>query len=167
MLVRHYILEIPYHYDTYMWRAETEIRIDAEAEDVWEVLTRLDDYARWNPYSRVLSGELKLGGVVTIEAKLGDEVQRVSNRVLCLQSPHVLSWRSCNWYSFLARGTRSRHIEPLPGGGVRFRQIEEMRGPLAGYVGRAYRSRIEAGQNAENAALKIEAEKRASARRSR
>jgi hypothetical protein len=66
--------------------------------------------------------------------------------------------------SFLARGTRSRYIELMPDGGVHFRQVEELRGPLAGYVEKVYRSRIEAGQNAENAALKIEAERRAAAR---
>lgn len=135
------------------WETEQSITIDAPPERVWAVLSDLDGYSSWNSYSPSARGELRVGGIVTIEATLGDEVQTVDNLVTRLEPGRTLCWHSMNWFEVLARGTRCRHLEPADGGGTRFRHHEIMEGPLAGLIEEIYRPRIDAGLERMNADL--------------
>lgn len=141
------------------WQVERSIDIDAPPAVVWQLLTDLESYSDWNRYSPSARGELRAGGVVTIEARLGEEVQQVDNLVTVLEPERSLCWHSMNWYEFLARGTRCRDLEPRPGG-TRLRHHEVMEGPLAGVVEWVYRPRIEAGLERMNGDLKRAAEAR-------
>ncbi|MCG8588246.1 MAG: SRPBCC domain-containing protein [Proteobacteria bacterium] len=142
------------------WETEAVVTIEAPPTAVWAVLTDLDAYPDWNSYSPRAEGELREGGVVTIDAQLGDEVRIVSNRVTRLDRERALCWHSLNWYGFLARGTRCRLLEPVGNGATHFRHHEIMEGPLAGLVERLYRPRIDAGLARMNADLKRTAEAR-------
>ena len=140
------------------WETERTVTIQASPERVWAVLVDLEGYPSWNSYSPRAWGELREGGVVTIEARLGDEVRVVANRVTRLEPQRALCWHSTNWYEVLARGTRCRLLEPAGDGATRFRHHEIMEGPLAGLIERLYRPRIEAGLERMNGDLKRAAE---------
>jgi uncharacterized protein YndB with AHSA1/START domain len=158
------------------WETEHVVTIDAPPETVWGVLTDLDGYSTWNTYSPNAEGSLREGGVVTIEARLGDEVRIVDNLVTRLEPEKTLCWHSMNWYEFLARGTRCRFLEGVYGADetdetneidtqdetgkrvTRFRHHEIMEGPLATLIEWLYRPRIEAGLVQMNADLKRAAE---------
>ena len=140
------------------WETEHVVTIAAPPSAVWAVLTDLDGYPNWNSYSPHASGELREGGVVTIEAHLGDEVRTVDNRVTRAEPERALCWHSLNWYESLARGTRCRLLEPAGEGATRFRHHEIMEGPIAGLIEWIYRPRIDAGLERMNADLKRAAE---------
>ena len=142
------------------WEVERETRIAAGDAVVWEILSDLERYPEWNRYSRRADGELRVGANVRIEAHLGEEVRRVDNRVTVVEARRTLCWQSENWYDFLVRGIRCRHLEPVERGETRFRHHEVMRGPLAWLVERIYRPRIEEGLATVNASLKRAAEAR-------
>ncbi len=135
------------------WETEKSLTIDAPPDRVWAVLSDLEGYASWNSYSPSARGELREGGVVTIEARLGDEVQFVDNLVTRIEPGRVLCWHSMNWFEVLARGTRCRFLEATEDGRTRFRHHEIMEGPLAGLIERIYRPRIDAGLERMNADL--------------
>jgi hypothetical protein len=140
------------------WETEHVVTIDAPPAIVWHVLTDLPGYSDWNTYSPSATGELVEGGVVTIEARLGDEVRIVDNRVTRFEEMNVLCWHSMNWYEVLARGTRCRFLESAGDSRTRFRHHEIMEGPIAGLIERIYRPRIEAGLEQMNGDLKRAAE---------
>jgi hypothetical protein len=155
------------------WETEHVVTIDAPPETVWGVLTDLDGYSTWNTYSPIAEGSLREGGVVTIEARLGDEVRIVDNKVTRFEPDRILCWHSMNWYEFLARGTRCRFLEEaveteetenaeeaevVGKRRTRFRHHEIMEGPLATLIEWLYRPRIEAGLVQMNADLKRAAE---------
>lgn len=140
------------------WTVERSIVIEAPPATVWEVLIDLPGYESWNTYSPRAEGDMQDGGVVTIDAQLGDEVQVVDNRVTKFVPGKVLCWHSMNWYEFLARGTRCRYLEPVGAAATRFRHHEIMEGPLAWLIEDIYRPRIEAGLVQMNGDLKRAAE---------
>ncbi len=140
------------------WETERSVTIDAPPATVWALLADLDGYSGWNSYSSRAEGELVVDGVVTIEARLGDEVRQVPNRVTRIEPERVLCWHSTNWYEPLVRGTRCRFLEPQGAGATLFRHHEIMEGPLAGLIERIYRPRIDAGLDQMNADLKRAAE---------
>ncbi len=141
------------------WEAEHSLEIAASASTVWQLLTELEGYPEWNPYSRRVEGKLAVGEVVRVEAHLHDEVRSVENLVTQIEVERTLCWKSLNWYRFLVQGTRCRYLEPLPRGRVRLRHHEVMAGPMAGVVERFYRARIEEGLQLADTALKEAAEK--------
>jgi hypothetical protein len=143
-----------------MWQAEYTVIINAPPEAVWRVLTDLDRYSHWNAYSTSAKGDLRVNGVVTIEAMLGREKQRVNNRVLELIPHERLCWQSMNIYRWLVTGKRCRTLTPLPDQTTRFQQHEVFTGILAGVIRKIYESRIRAGIKIESDALKREVERR-------
>jgi hypothetical protein len=143
------------------WETERSVTIAAPPAAVWSILTDLAAYPEWNTYSTSAEGTLEIGGVVAIEAHLGDEVRHVDNRVTRFEPERALCWHSMNWFEFLARGTRCRFLEPAGSGATLFRHHEIMEGPLAGVIEFIYRPRIEAGLEQMNRDLKRAAEKAA------
>ena len=49
-----------------MREISTEIEINAAAGEVWSVLTKLDNFAEWNPFVREASGEVSNGSRLTV-----------------------------------------------------------------------------------------------------
>ena len=143
------------------WEVERSVTIDAPPAAVWSVLADLPSYEEWNRYSPGADGTLEEGGVVTITAKLGDEIQYVDNRVTRVEPERVLCWHSMNWYEPLVKGTRCRFLSANDEGGTVFRHHEIMEGAAAGIVEAVYRERIEAGLERMNGDLKRAVEARA------
>ena len=44
----------------------TEIEINASASVVWSILTDFDDFSRWNPFIRKISGNLQEGAQIEV-----------------------------------------------------------------------------------------------------
>ncbi len=44
----------------------TTIRINANVQDVWKVLTNFEDYKHWNPFIKRISGHLKEGQILDV-----------------------------------------------------------------------------------------------------
>ena len=122
------------------WETEHRIDIAASPERVWQLLSELENYGEWNPYS------------------LGDEVRWVNNLVTEVEPGKKLCWHSLEWYGFLARGFRCRNLKPLPDGGVRLVHHELMVGPLSGLIEQIYREDIDEGLRVMDEALKAAAE---------
>ncbi len=140
------------------WEAEYSVTIEAPPETVWRILIDLPGYATWNSYSPSAVGSLREGGIVTIEARLGEETRIVDNRVTRYEPERALCWHSMNWFEHLARGTRCRLLEPVGMNATAFRHHEIMEGPLAWLIEKIYRPRIEAGLAQMNEDLKRAAE---------
>lgn len=140
------------------WETEHSIDIAASPERVWQLLSELENYGQWNPYSPRAEGRLVVGEEVRIEAHLGDEVRWVNNLVTEVEPGKKLCWHSLEWYGFLARGFRCRNLQPLPDGGVRLVHHELMVGPLSGLIERIYREDIDEGLRVMDEALKAAAE---------
>ncbi len=140
------------------WEVEHRVEIAASPKVVWRLLTELERYGEWNPYSPHVTGTLRVGEIVRVEAHLRDEVRQVDNLVITLDPERTLCWRSQNWYRVLSQGTRCRHLEALPDGRTRLRHHERMHGPLAWLIERLYRERIEEGIRLADTSLKHAAE---------
>ena len=78
------------------WEVEHRVEIAASPETVWRLLTDLERYSEWNDYSPRVNGVLEVGGIVTVEAHLGDEVRIVDNLVTVVDPPRQLCWQSQN-----------------------------------------------------------------------
>jgi uncharacterized protein YndB with AHSA1/START domain len=143
------------------WEISHEIVIKAPPESVWPWLADLKTYPQWNRYSPNVTGTLEIGSVVWVEARLGNEVRHVKNRVLSVKPEQELCWFSDAWYSFLARGIRCRWLSQTAEGNTRLVHHEVMKGPLAWLIKLIYYDRIQAGIQMVDESLAEIAEKNA------
>jgi hypothetical protein len=132
--------------------------IAAPADRVWEVLSDLRSYARWNPEITVVSGRAVKGEVLTLRVRSGSGTSTVRPTVRAADPGRELRWTSrYHEVGGLADGEQRFTIEPVGQGRVRFTQAETFRGiavPFFHHTLAAGCSRFDA----MNAALKDRAE---------
>jgi len=113
-----------------MRQVTAEIQIDASPERVWAVLTDLARYAQWNPLFREASGQIVVGGRLTLKA-----VQPATERLMTVR-PRVLAaepGRELRWAASLPGIMTGEHSFTLSSadGGTHLVQTETYRGLLS------------------------------------
>jgi uncharacterized protein YndB with AHSA1/START domain len=135
--------------------ASSEAVIAAPIETVWEVISDIDGWPRWNPAIKEakLLGDLAPGSVFRWKAGPGG----ITSTLRRVEHPHILAWTGRTF------GINAIHVYRLDeqGGGTRVRTAESWEGlPTRLLRGRMQRMLEEAlGPDLE--ALKREAERRA------
>jgi hypothetical protein len=142
----------------------TSVDIDAPPDRVWDVLTDLAAYPRWNPFIVAASGPVEPGG------RLRLRMQPVGARSVALR-PLVLEatrGRRLRWRGRLGVPgvLDAEHDFTLADrdGGVRLTQRETFRGLLAPLVSRSLNRHTLPAFHAMNAALKARVERAAAVR---
>jgi hypothetical protein len=134
------------------------IEIAAPAAKVWDVLTGLPAYDRWNPEITAADGRLAKDATLTLRVRSGGGTDTVRPTVMVVEPGRELRWRShFREIGRLADGSQRFTIEAAGPGRVRFTQAETFRGiavPFMHGTLAASCSRFDA----MNAALKTRAE---------
>ena len=71
------------------------IEINASAERVWRILTDFEAYPQWNPFIKEISGELTVGGTLSVYLQpSGQRGMRFHPVVLAAEPLRKLRWDS-------------------------------------------------------------------------
>lgn len=132
----------------------THIDINADADDVFAVIADFDGYNRWNPWLIQAQGQCREGEIADVTVRLGAKTMKVKHKVLEVVPGKRLRWCDMGWFTLFAYGERSRSIEALPGGGVRYRNELPITGPLRALADMFTGKAVREGMAAENLALK-------------
>ncbi len=109
----------------------TETVVDAPPERVWEVLTDFGRWDEWNPTLFRASGPPAVGTEVRMKLRLGPISVPMRQRILSVDRPRELVWRSRQPIQSALDVVRRFRIEPLEGGRCRLVQSETTAGFLA------------------------------------
>ncbi len=141
-----------------MREIRTEILIHAPAERVWKELTDFENYRRWNPFIRKISGAVVKGARLTVEAKLDDAIElKFKPRVLVADPNRELRWEG----TLLAPGITGESafmIEPINARLVKFIHTETYHGLFAPALIPWLEPQIRLSFDLMSRALKIRAE---------
>ncbi len=141
-----------------MREIRSETLIAAPAERVWRELTDFDNYRRWNPFIRRISGAVVRGARLQVEAKLDDALElKFRPRILVAEPNRELRWEG----TLLApgiTGTTGFVIDPVNARLVRFTHTEEYHGLFAPALIPWLEPQIRLSFDLMNHALKIRAE---------
>lgn len=138
-----------------MLKIETEIRIDASKELVWQLLLDFKKYPNWNPFIKKIEGDLNIGN--TLEVELGGMKFK----------PNVKSYREFIEFSWFGKilipgifdGFHFFEIEELNSNSVLFKQSESFKGILVPLMKKKLNNDIKNQFEEMNLALKKLAEK--------
>lgn len=102
----------------------------ASPQDVWDALTDVRDWGRWNPTLRRANGPLVVGTTVRMQLRLGPVWVPMRQEVEVVDAPRRLAWRSINGVRGFMDVDREFRLDPVDGG-TRLTQQETATGPGA------------------------------------
>ncbi len=143
-----------------MSEPRVHIDIDAPIDVVWDTLTDLASYPRWNPMTPRVEGELVEGNTLALTARVGRWLRTQEQRVYEVVPNDRLVWSGA-YGPELVRGIRTQRVRALPDGRTRYQTEDRFYGPLKGITVRQVGPTLHRGFVAMAAALKEEAERRA------
>jgi hypothetical protein len=127
------------------------IDVPAPPAVVWEVLTDVDSYARWNTLLSV-EGEFAVGNTVSARLSMpGLPTVRLRPEITAVEPGRTVRWRSSLF------GVEAEHaflVEPVSDGTTRFVQTESFDGPVAEFVVGRLERRIRRGFEQMNVGLR-------------
>lgn len=137
----------------------TEVVIDASPERVWEILTDLPSYHRWNPFIIESEGEVAVGRRLTNRLQPpGGKAQTFKPTVTVADRTRTFEWLGRLGLPGVFDGRHRFDLEATTGGGTRLRHQEFFNGVLVRFL----RSRLDTdtreGFELMNQALKERAE---------
>jgi hypothetical protein len=135
------------------------IDIAAPAERVWQSLTDFEDYPRWNPFIRYLTGELTVGVPLVVYLAFQDgRIRRLDAQVAAIEPEREIRWMGRLEKPYAFDLEHALRIEPLDEGSARFSQQVAFRGLLAPFWMRVLQKRLQRGFSEMNQALKEQLE---------
>jgi hypothetical protein len=132
---------------------DTFIDIDAPPERVWKVLLDFPAWKEWNPFIPFIAGTPAVGARLHITVSPpGIKPMEFKPKVFAIRPGEEILWGG-SFLLVVYRGDHAMLLEPLPGGGTRFRQRERFMGPMVLLMGGMIRA-TEQGYQQMNQALK-------------
>lgn len=135
-------------------RIETEVRINATAEKVWQVLTDFNGYPKWNPFITSLEGEVKVGK--EIKVVLADMTFKPI--VKSYEPFKKFSWLGKLWIKGLFDGHHQFEIIEESAGYVILKHSEDFKGVLVPLFKKKLNNGTKKGFMAMNKEVKMRAE---------
>src|SRR5919112_56637 len=142
-----------------MKQLHTQIKIDAPAKRVWEMLTDCASYPQWTAFIRHISGRPAPGE--RLQARLappGGRAMTFKPKVLTAEPNRELRWLGRLLVPGVFDGEHSFTIQPLEENRVRFVQREAFKGLLVPLFARSLETNPQRGFEEMNRALKERAE---------
>jgi hypothetical protein len=141
-------------------RIEHRIGIQAPAEAIWDLVYDLAGWSAWNPTYPEVSGQIQIGGELTMTVALpGMKPQTLKGVVLEWVPNEQLHWRATAMAGLL-KATRYIEIERLAEESCIVSNGEIMGGLIGPSVARQIGSKVFKGLRLMNEALKEQAEAR-------
>ena len=138
-------------------RAEQDIA--AAPETVWEVLTKFDEFAEWNPFIVSIRGDSAVGTRLTVRLEPPGGRGVTLRPVVTTSVPgKSFGWRGRLAFRGVFDAVHRFELEALPAGGTHFVQSEHFSGVLVPLLRRSLRTHTLAGFEAMNRALQARVE---------
>jgi uncharacterized protein YndB with AHSA1/START domain len=108
--------------------------IAAPAQVVWEVITNLDDYPRWNTFVVACESTLAVGAPIVMQVRLGSTSPRKQTEIVRQHLPGELLEYGMRTPLRLLWSKRQHRLTSVAANAARYQSLFELRGPLSPLV---------------------------------
>jgi hypothetical protein len=138
---------------------KTEITITATPEKVWEILTNFNEYSNWNPFIKLIKGQVVVGKkiIARIEPPEAKEMT-FKPKILTFVENKELSWLGHLLFPGLFDGKHKFELVDNGNGTTTFKQSEIFRGVLVPFFKKQLKNNTKNGFIEMNEKLKELAE---------
>ncbi len=138
-----------------------EVEIDAPIEEVWQILTDVDGYAEWNPFTPDVKTTLELGTPVEMQVRLVGNFLITRTESITRNAPFALGWDMQMGTPSILYAERVQQLTTIEGGRTRYISEDTFSGWLRPLVLGLFGRAMERGFTDCGLGLKKEAERRA------
>ena len=136
-----------------------EVEIQASPEEVWQVLTDLDEYADWNPLLHDAVGKVQQGEKVDVTFQTASKKGTLHCKVIKVEQNRELRWKYHVLLPGLFKGEHIFTIEPIEEKRVRFIDREIFNGLFVPLLAKDIDTNSKEAMEAMDKALKARVEK--------
>ncbi len=134
------------------------IRINAPADTVWEVLTDVEKYGEWNPFTPQVSTDFKIGSPACLLVRMGPVQFRITEHICAFKKPCLIAWGREFGTPRLLSAVREQHLEPISESSCSYYNVDLLSGVLSPAVSALFGGYIRRGFRDAGEALKLRAE---------
>ena len=110
------------------------IRIDASVGFVWDVLTDVENYGEWNPFTPKARTDFNIGSPAHLLVRMGPAKMRITETVCAFEHPRLIAWRRAFGSRWLLVAVREQHLEPVSERSCHYHNTDRLTGVLAPLV---------------------------------
>ena len=110
------------------------IRIEAPIEVVWDVLTDVEHYGVWNPFTPEVRTDFRLGSPARLRVRMGPMKMKITETVCAFEKPRLIAWSKAFGARWLLVAVREQHLEPLDESSCNYHNSDRLTGGLAPVV---------------------------------
>ena len=142
-----------------MKEIRTEIEIESNITNVWNVLMNFEDHPKWNPFIKEISGQQNVGNKLTVSIKPPDGNGMTFKPVISVLDPEKeFRWIGKFLISGIFDGEHFFILESIDDNKTKFIHGEKFSGILVSFTGKMLEKTKE-GFHSMNRAIKKECEK--------
>ncbi len=134
------------------------IQIDAPIDFVWEVLTDVEKYGEWNPFTSQARTDFKIGSPAHLLVRMWPGKFRITERICAFEKPRLLAWSRKFGISWLLFVVREQRLEPVSDTSCTYHNVDLLNGVLSQFVSLFFGGYIRRGFSDVGTALKLRAE---------
>ena len=134
-----------------MWTFDVRtdpVQINAPIDVVWAVLTDVDRYGEWNPFTPEIRTDFKIGSSVDMQVTMGRRMLDITEYVCAFEEPRLIAWQKAFGPRWWLHALREQHLEPLSEASCSYYNSDRLTGLLApvvavssgGYMRRGFES---------------------------
>ena len=140
-----------------------EVLIDAPIEVAWQILTDVEHYAEWNPFTPKIETDFQIGSSVHLEVHLGVLKLQETETLEVFEPPNRLAWSQDKFrLGSIACVTalREQRLTKLSEQQCSYKCVDSMDGPLTPLVKLMFDKTLRSGFTSVGVGLKQYAEAR-------
>lgn len=131
------------------------VSLNAPLEKVWSVLTDLENYSKWNPFTTRVETTFVVGEPAILHVTMNERQRRIQREVMTVFEPqHAFAWASIMGSPLILKANRWQIVEPLDEHCTHYQTYETFDGLLVPLIMALYRKDIQRGFEAVGQALK-------------
>ena len=110
------------------------LRIDAPIDVVWTVLTAVDKYGEWNPFTPQARTDFTIGSPAHLRVRMGPTTFGITESVCAFDEPRLIAWKREFGARWLLLAVREQHLDPAGKTSCSYHNTDRLTGVLAAMV---------------------------------
>lgn len=134
------------------------IQINAPIDFVWEILTDIEKYGEWNPFTSRARTDFKIGSPVRLLVRMGPTKFKITETLCAFEKPRLLAWSRAFGTSWLLFAVREQHLEPTSSTSCGYHNVTLLSGLLSPIISLLFGGYMRRGFGDVGVGLKLRAE---------